>query len=81
MNSLLLKNRPQGLSEDDFKVMWSASGNVLEALYKTIQELTPPLRIKIEDFGLPQHYGLMVWQQAQQDLANKIIDLLPSEIK
>ncbi len=80
MNQLLLKNRPKDLDEAKFKQMWENSSYLLEALYKTIQELTPQERISQDDLSNPAFIHKMVWGQAQRDLAKKIVDLLPQSL-
>lgn len=81
MNSNLLKNRPKDLDEQKFKEMWENSGYTLGALYKTIKDLNPVESIKGTDFDIPNHYAKMVYQQAQKDLINKVLELFPSSCK
>ena len=61
--------------------MWENSSYVLESLFKTIKDLTPSETIKGNDFDIPNHYEKLVWQMAQRELAQKILDLFPSKIK
>ena len=81
MQAILLKNRPKDLSEEKFKEMWSNSGYTLEALFNTIKDLTPADTIKGSDFDTPNHYAKMVWQQAQREFSQKILDLFPENAK
>ena len=81
MQTILLKNKPKDISEEKFKEMWENSSYVLESLLKTIKDLTPSETIKGSDFDIPNHYEKLVWQMAQRELAQKILDLFPSKIK
>ena len=78
MQAILLKNRPKDLSEEKFKEMWANSSYTLEALFNTIKELSPKETIKGGDFDTPNHYAKLVWQQAQREFAQKILDLFPN---
>ena len=81
MNSLLLKNRPKDLTEEEFKAMWANSSYTLEALYNTIKDLTPKETIGGGDFDIPNHYAKLVWQQAQREFAQRILDFFPNSSK
>ena len=80
MNALLLKNRPKDQTEEQFKKMWENSGYALEALYKTLQELSPKDVVSPTDFDCPNHYAKLVSQMSQRDIINKIIALLPKSL-
>jgi hypothetical protein len=80
MNSLLLKNRPNDITEEKFVEMWNNSGYLLRVLAKTIMDIVPPERIKAEEFESPNHYAKMVWAQAQRDFAKKVLDLMPESV-
>lgn len=81
MQAILLKNRPKDLDEQKFKEMWENSGYTLDALYKTIKDLNPVESVKSSDFDTPNHYAKLIWQHAQKDLINKVLDFFPSSCK
>lgn len=82
MNSLLLKNRPEDASPEDFKKAWENGSYVFEALWKTLLEWQRESKtIKKDDFDCPNHYAKLAFQAGMLEAIDRVIDLLPPSAK
>ena len=82
MNSLLLKNRPEDASPEEFKKAWDNSGYVFEALWKTITEwMKENETIRKNDFDCPNHYARLAFQAGLNESLERVIGLLPPSAK
>jgi hypothetical protein len=82
MNKLLLNNRPEDSSVEEFTKAWNNSSYSLEALYKTILVLKEELNtIKKDDFDCPNHYAKLAYNAGQIKAYDFIVSLLPDSAK
>lgn len=82
MNSLLVKNKPDDISKEDFENLWNNTGYSLRALYSTILELKQGSQnIKREDFDCPNHYAKLAYEGGLCNAYDKILALLPETAK
>lgn len=82
MNKLLLNNRPEDSSVEEFTKAWNNSSYTLEALYKTILVLKEELNtIKKDDFDCPNHYAKLAYNAGQIKAYDFIVSLLPDSAK
>lgn len=83
MNKILLDNRPEGMSKEDFIQAWESNITILEPLYKTLikfaEGLNPP--VKDEDFNNSNHYGLMVSKASKLQAIQQVMELFPNRVK
>lgn len=80
MNQLLLKHKPEDITDEKWVELWNNSGYILQVLADVIDEMVPRDKIMSTDFETPNHYAKLVWGQAQRDFAKKIIDLMPDTV-
>ncbi len=80
ITALLNSHRHKDQSKEKFEEFWENSSYTLEPLYKTLLDMMPEEKIKPTDFSDPNHYAKMVWTQAQRDILQKIIDLMPKSL-
>jgi hypothetical protein len=82
MNKLLLNNKPEDSSIEEFTKAWNNSSYTLEALYKTILVLKEELNtIKKDDFDCPNHYAKLAYNAGQIKAYDFIVSLLPDSAK
>lgn len=82
MNSLLVKNRPEYMSKEEFEKSWNNIGYTLQALYTTLYTMKDSLStVKAEDFDCPNHYAKLAFQAGKQAMLDTIIDMLPESSK
>lgn len=82
MNSLLVKHRPKDCDPAAFGVAWHNSGYVLEALYKTIQQLQQENnKINKDDFDCPNHYAKLAYQAGMNKAYETILEMMPESAK
>lgn len=82
MNKLLLNNKPEDSSVEEFTKAWNNSSYTLEALYKTILVLKEELNtIKKDDFDCPNHYAKLAYNAGQIKAYDFIVSLLPDSAK
>lgn len=82
MNKVLLDNRPQDCSPEEFKKVWDNSGYALEALYKTLEILKDQNnKVKKDDFDCPNHYAKLAYQAGYFEALKLVQDMLPDSSK
>ncbi len=82
MKMSLLKNRPEGVTPDEFTKMWENQGYALSALYKTIDNYRSSVeKIKKDDFSIPNHYALLAYEAGKKEAYEEILALLPLSAK
>lgn len=82
MNKVLLDNRPQDSSPEEFKKAWDNSGYVLEALWKTLNAfIEQNNEVKKDDFDCPNHYAKLAYQAGLNKAWKQVIDMLPESAK
>lgn len=79
MKTLLMKNKPDSCSKEEWVKTWDNMGYGLAALYKSIKELESSTEIvKEEDFSVANHYAMLAYQAGKRAAFREIIDLLPN---
>lgn len=82
MNKVLLDNRPQDSSQEEFKKAWDNSGYVLEALWKTLNAfIEQNNEVKKDDFDCPNHYAKLAYQAGLNKAWKQVMDMLPESAK
>jgi hypothetical protein len=82
MNKVLLDNRPQDSSPEEFKKAWDNSGYVLEALWKTLGAfIEQNNEVKKDDFDCPNHYAKLAYQAGLNKAWKQVMDMLPESAK
>ena len=82
MNSILVKNKPEKTSTEDFIKAWDNSAFVLEALWKTLDQfIRDNNSVKKEDFETPNHYAKLAYQAGMTKAYQAVIDMLPPSAK
>lgn len=82
MNLLLLKNRPKDTTKEEFSKNWENVGYSLEALYKTLQDLSSTTnKVREDDFSVANHYALLAFQAGKRQAYQEVIDMLPDTAK
>ena len=82
MNKVLLDNRPQDSSPEEFKKAWDNSGYVLEALWKTLNAfIEQNNEVKKDDFDCPNHYAKLAYQAGLNKAWKQVMDMLPESVK
>lgn len=82
MNKVLLDNRPQDSSPEEFKKAWDNSGYVLEALWKTLNAfIEQNNEVKKDDFDCPNHYAKLAYQAGLNKAWKQVMDMLPESAK
>lgn len=82
MNSLLVKNRPEDMSDKDFKEAWENAGYILQALVKTLNSRKSSFdKVKVDDFDCPNHYAKLAYNGGKIEEIEYILSLLPESAK
>lgn len=82
MNKILLNNKPNDISNEEFTKLWNNSGYVLESLYKTLTDMNKELNsVRKDDFDCPNHYAKLAYNAGQSRVIEQIINLLPNSAK
>lgn len=82
MNTLLLKNKPDDISKEEFNKLWDNAGYTLRALYSTLEELKASFEIvKPDDFDCPNHYAKLAFQAGMARAYDQIMQMLPNSAK
>jgi hypothetical protein len=82
VNQLLAKNKPIEYSPEDWEKHWNGLTITFQALADTLKEMQGQIeKVDPKDFSLPNHYEKMVWAAAQSQMIDRILDLLPQNVR
>jgi len=82
MNKLLLNNKDNNITNEEFIKIWNNSTISLEALYKTLLVMKSEISsIKKDDFDCPNHYAKLSYNLGQEKMIDFIVSLLPDSVK
>jgi hypothetical protein len=82
MNKLLLNNKQDNTTNEEFIKTWNNSSYTLEPLYKTLLILKQEVNsIKKDDFDCPNHYAKLAYNLGQIKAFDLIISMLPDSAK
>lgn len=82
MNKLLLNNKDNNITEEEFIKVWNNASIPLEALYKTLLVMKSELSsVKKDDFDCPNHYAKLAYNAGQEKMIDFIVSLLPNSAK
>lgn len=80
MISQLSKHAGTPSEQKEFEQTWENNYAIFEPLLKMIRELAPRPKITKADFELPAFTEKLIYDQAQYDLAEKIIAVFPKKL-
>lgn len=82
MNLMLISNRHQEQTLEEFTKAWENAGYTLEPLQKTVIQMRKGLEfVKTTDFDCPNHYAKLMFQQGKLQAYNEILALMPESLK
>jgi hypothetical protein len=82
MNKLILNNKPNNTTNEEFTKAWDNSSFVFEALYKTLLHIKKEVdNVKREDFDCPNHYAKLAYNAGQSKIIDTIVSMLPETAK
>jgi hypothetical protein len=82
MNKLLLNNKDNNITEEEFTKIWNNASVPLEALYKTLLVMKAEVSsVKKDDFDCPNHYAKLAYNAGQEKMIDFIVSLLPNSAK
>ena len=82
MNKLLLNNKDNNITEEEFIKVWNNASIPLEALYKTLLVMKSELSsVKKDDFDCPNHYAKLAYNLGQIKAYEFVMSLLPDTAK
>lgn len=82
MNGILMKHKPKDTDAVKWKEHWNNQTYTLQPLADTLKEWRRELDgINPHDFDTPNHYAKMVYEAAQRQVLDRLLDLLPDGVE
>lgn len=77
MNTLLIKNIPAGMLEEEFKKSWNNNVFIREALHNTLKDLKSQIEgVKEVDFSITNHYPMLAYREGKKAAYDMIMGML-----
>lgn len=82
MNKLLLNNKPNNITKEEFTKLWNNNSICLEALGLTLLSIKENINsITKADFDCPNHYAKLAYNLGQTKMIDTVLEMLPDSAK